>query len=101
MRIKENGAGSARKTEPLVIRNHGRGEEPITMDHPHQLATTILDLFYDAHKLIGVGAVLTNGIAGTIKSVRLDDDHGLRISIGGHLGYWPVSMLKNWSAASR
>jgi hypothetical protein len=65
------------------------------MDHPYQLATAILDLFYDAHELIGVGAVLTNGIAGTIESVRLDDDHGLRISIRGHPGFWPVSKLKD------
>jgi hypothetical protein len=65
------------------------------MDHPHQLATSILDLFYDAHKLVGIGAILTDGTAGTIDSVRLDDDHGLRISIRGHPGFHPVSKLKN------
>jgi hypothetical protein len=64
------------------------------MDHPYQLATAILDLFYMAHELIGVGAVLTDGTAGAIESVRLDDDHGLRISIRGHPGFWPVSKLK-------
>ena len=63
-------------------------------DHPHQIATTILNLFYEAHKFIGAGAVLTDGTAGTIESVRLDDDHGLRISIRGHPGLWPVSKLK-------
>jgi hypothetical protein len=67
------------------------------MDHPHQIATTILNLFYEAHKFIGAGAVLTDGTAGTIESVRLDDDHGLRISIRGHPGLWPVSKLKSWS----
>jgi hypothetical protein len=65
------------------------------MDHPHQLAIAILDLFYEADELIGVGAILTNGVAGTIESVRLDEDHGLRISIRGHPGLWPVSKLKN------
>jgi hypothetical protein len=65
------------------------------MDHPHQLAIAILDLFYEADELIGVGAILTNGVAGTIESVRLDEDHGLRISIRGHAGLWPVSKLKN------
>lgn len=65
------------------------------MDHPHQLAIAILDLFYEADELIGVGAILTNGVAGTIDSVRLDEDHGLRISIRGHPGFWPVSKLKN------
>ena len=65
------------------------------MDHPHQLAIAILDLFYEADELIGVGAILTNGVAGTIESVRLDEDHGLRISLRGHPGFWPVSKLKN------
>jgi hypothetical protein len=64
------------------------------MDDPHQLAIAILDLFYEADELIGVGAILTNGVAGTIESVRLDEDHGLRISIRGHPGLWPVSKLK-------
>jgi hypothetical protein len=64
------------------------------MEHPHLLATAILGLFNEADRLIGIGAVLTNGIAGTIESVRLDDVHGLRISIRGHSGLWPVSQLK-------
>jgi hypothetical protein len=66
------------------------------MDDPDQLATAILDLFYEAHKLIGIGAVLTDGTAGTIESVRLDDDHGLRISIRDHPGFHPVSKLKKF-----
>jgi hypothetical protein len=33
-------------------------------DHPHLLATAILDLFYEAHKLVGRGAILTDGTAG-------------------------------------
>jgi hypothetical protein len=66
------------------------------MDDPDQLATSILDLFYEAHKLIGIGAILTDGTAGTIESVRLDDDHGLRISIRGHRGFHPVSKLKKF-----
>lgn len=71
------------------------------MDDPHQLAIAILDLFYEADELIGVGAILTNGVAGTIESVRLDEDHGLRISIRGHPGFWPVSKLKNWEHGLR
>jgi hypothetical protein len=63
-------------------------------DHPHQLATAILDLFYEAHELVGRGAILTDGTAGTIDTVQLDDDHGLRISIRGHPGSYPVSTLK-------
>ena len=69
-----------------------------TMDHPDQLATAILDLFFEAHKLIGIGAILTDGTAGTIESVRLDDDHGLRISIRGH---HPVPKLKKFEGEWR
>jgi hypothetical protein len=66
------------------------------MDHPHQLAIAILDLFFEAHKLIGIGAIFTDGTTGTIEAVRLDDDHGLRISVRGLPGLYPVSKLKNF-----
>jgi hypothetical protein len=72
------------------------GDSRGAMDHPHQLATTILDLFYEAHKFIGIGAILTDGTAGKIESVRLDDDHGFRISIRGQPGSHPVSKLKKF-----
>jgi hypothetical protein len=39
-------------------------------------------------------AVLTDGKAGTIDHVFLDDVHGLRISIVGHDGQWPISTVK-------
>jgi len=42
-------------------------------------------------------AILSNGVAGTIEAVRLDEEHGLRISIRGHTGFWPVSKVKIWS----
>jgi hypothetical protein len=38
--------------------------------------------------------VLSDGKAGTIKRVFLDELHGLRISIAGHKGTWPVSTVK-------
>jgi hypothetical protein len=38
--------------------------------------------------------VLTDGKAGTVESVCLDEIHGLRISIRGHDGNWPVSTIK-------
>jgi hypothetical protein len=37
---------------------------------------------------------LTDGKAGTIDHVFLDDEHGLRISIRGHAGRWPISTVK-------
>jgi hypothetical protein len=58
-------------------------------------ASTIMDTFGQAQsELIGKAVVLTNGRAGTVEDVWLDDSHGLRISIRGHDGKWPVSIIK-------
>ena len=38
--------------------------------------------------------ILTDGKAGTVEKVWLDEFHGLRISIAGHEGKWPVSTIK-------
>jgi hypothetical protein len=45
-------------------------------------------------ELIGKVVVLTDGKAGTVENVWLDELHGLRISIKGHDGKWPVSTIK-------
>ena len=45
-------------------------------------------------ELIGKTVVLTNGKAGRVENVWLDELHGLRISIEGHYGRWPVSTIK-------
>jgi hypothetical protein len=45
--------------------------------------------------LIGKAVVLTDGKAGTVENVWLDELHGLRISIKGHEGRWPVSTIKH------
>ena len=45
-------------------------------------------------ELIGKAVVLTDGKAGTVENVWLDELHGLRISIKGHDGRWPVSIIK-------
>ena len=58
-------------------------------------ASNILNEYGAAQsELIGKAVVLTDGKAGTIESVRLDELHGLRISIEGHEGRWPVSTIK-------
>jgi hypothetical protein len=58
-------------------------------------ASTILGEFEQAQaELVGKAVVLTDGKAGTVESVWLDDLHGLRISIRGHYGKWPVSTIK-------
>lgn len=45
-------------------------------------------------ELVGRAVVLTDGKAGTIDHLYLDDVHGLRISISGHDGQWPISTVK-------
>ena len=58
-------------------------------------ALKILDEYGAAQsELIGKAVVLTDGKAGTVENVWLDELHGLRISIIGHDGRWPVSTIK-------
>ncbi|MFL6819859.1 MAG: PRC-barrel domain containing protein [Bradyrhizobium sp.] len=45
-------------------------------------------------ELLGKAVVLTDGKAGTVEAVSLDELHGLRVSIAGHDGKWPVSTIK-------
>jgi hypothetical protein len=45
-------------------------------------------------ELVGKAVVLTDGKAGTVESVWLDEMHGLRISIRGHDGKWPISTIQ-------
>jgi hypothetical protein len=58
-------------------------------------ASKILDEYGAAQsELIGKAVALTDGKAGTVENVWLDELHGLRISIKGHEGRWPVSTIK-------
>lgn len=58
-------------------------------------ASTILGALDEAQsKFVGRGVVLTDGKAGTVEKVWLDEFHGLRISIKGHDGKWPISTVK-------
>jgi hypothetical protein len=58
-------------------------------------ALTILCTFHQAEaELVGQVVILSNGNAGTVEIVSLDENHGLRISIRGHQGSWPVSTIK-------
>lgn len=58
-------------------------------------ASTILVEFEKAQtELVGKAVVLTDGKAGTVETVVLDEVHGLRISIRGHDGKWPISTIK-------
>ena len=58
-------------------------------------ASTILGAFEEARsELFGKAVVLTDGKAGTVENIWLDELHGLRISIRGHAGKWPISTIK-------
>jgi hypothetical protein len=58
-------------------------------------AVNILSEFVQAqNELVGRAVVLTDAKAGTVESVWLDEVHGLRISVRGHHGKWPVATIK-------
>jgi hypothetical protein len=58
-------------------------------------AATILSEFEQVQaELVGKAVILTDGKAGTVETVWLDELHGLRISIRGHDGKWPISTIK-------
>jgi hypothetical protein len=65
------------------------------MPLPRVRASVILSQFHEAETdLVGKAVVLTDGKAGTIEMVCLDELHGLRITVKGHQGKWPVSTIK-------
>ncbi|MGX4805480.1 PRC-barrel domain containing protein [Bradyrhizobium guangdongense] len=55
----------------------------------------LAELHEAEEELIGRAVILTDGKAGSIEHLSLDDIHGLRVSIVGHDGQWPISMIKN------
>jgi hypothetical protein len=58
-------------------------------------ASTILGAFEQARtELVGKAVVLTDGKAGTVENLWLDEHHGLRVAIKGHDGKWPISTIK-------
>jgi hypothetical protein len=65
------------------------------MPFAKQHASAILREYHRAEvELIGKAVVLSDGKAGTIEAIFLDEMHGLRLSIAGHPGKWPVSTIK-------
>jgi hypothetical protein len=58
-------------------------------------ASRILRVFQEAEaELVGKTVVLTDGKAGTVEAIWLDELHGLRLSVKGHEGKWPVSTIR-------
>ena len=69
---------------------HGRAMPPVM-----RRASKILNEYGAVQsELIGKVVVLSDGKAGAVENVWLDELHGLRISIEGHDGRWPVSTIK-------
>lgn len=57
------------------------------MPNAKVLASTILDEFEQAQtELVGKAVILTDGKAGTVEKLWLDEMHGLRLSIRSHDG---------------
>ena len=66
-----------------------------TMTTVKRRASAILTALGDVQsELVGKAVVLTDGKAGTVSHVWLDELHGMRISIEGHDGKWPISTIK-------
>ena len=61
-----------------------------------QRAMSILAELHHAEEeeLLGRAVILMDGTAGSIETRFLDNVHGLRISIVGHGGQWPISTIK-------
>jgi len=72
----------------------------VTMATVQARACTILIEFERARtELVGEAVILTNGKAGIVDRLWLDEFHGLRISIRSQEGNWPVSTIKLCGAA--
>jgi hypothetical protein len=88
-------AGTNLGVEPPWDSTDGSAEQGRAMPSVKLRASTILSEYGEARsELIGKAVVLTDGKAGTVENVWLDELHGLRISIEGHDGRWPVSTIK-------
>jgi hypothetical protein len=75
-----------------MLRVSSHGEE---MPAAKSSAATILAAFSEAQsELLEHAVVLADGKAGTVDEIWLDEFHGLRVSIRGHEGKWPVSTIK-------
>lgn len=88
-------AGANVTGEPPRDNTDGSAEYGRAMPSVKRCASNILNEYGAAQsELIGKAVVLADGKAGTVENVWLDELHGLRISIKGHDGRWPVSTIK-------
>ena len=86
--------GTSDAVEPLWTAQTARPTMDEQMPSVKRRASKILDEYGAAQsELIGKAVVLTDGKAGTAENDWLEELHGLRISIEGHDGRWPVSTI--------
>ena len=70
-------------------------ENPDQVLTPKERALVILRQFEQACKdMKGRAVVLSDGKAGNVEDLRLDALHGLRVTIAGHEGDWPISTVR-------
>jgi hypothetical protein len=71
------------------------GPDPKADPSAHQRALNVLREFELARAgLLGKTVILSDGKAGSVEMVRLDELHGLRVTVSGHDGDWPISTVK-------
>jgi hypothetical protein len=71
------------------------GSDPKADPSAHQRALNVLREFELARaSLLGKTVILSDGKAGSVEMVRLDELHGLRVTVSGHDGDWPISTVK-------
>ena len=92
------GASLAGSAWAGAVPRAGRGEDSnleISMPTAKAQAANIIAAFDQAQaELVGKAVILTDGKAGTVDKIWLDERHGLRISIRCFEGRWPVSTIK-------
>jgi hypothetical protein len=66
-----------------------------------EIAFIILREFERASELLGKAVVLSDGKAGVIEKIFVDELHGLRIAVMGHKGKWPIpTKFAEWAVSA-
>lgn len=95
MALKWSGLADGIDRDDAKLANTATRLKETTMPTVKVCASAILGEFEKAQsELVGKAVILTDGKAGAVDNVWLDELHGLRISIKGHDGKWPVSTIK-------
>jgi len=100
MALKWNWLADRIDRDDAKLTNADQPERPsltsqATMPTVKLRASTILGAFDEVQsELVGRAVILTDGKSGTVENVWLDELHGVQISVAGHDGKWPISIIK-------